>query len=306
MNFDQKANDLELNSLQGPIKNAIQHENLFSEGIELIEWKKLIYLFIKRIMDILTSLFFLFLSSPIIFFICIYIKYNSRGKILFKQIRIKKNRRDKKNRSFYFNTTKKIYNINRRDYIKKCKFKYERRINKSNRYYLCDKNKIMKKDKRKTNLQGQPFKFYKFRTMYSDANRRFPKLYDYKFNEEELTRLYFKKENDPRVPNWAKWLRRSSLDEIPNFINVLRGDMSIVGPRPDIPEMLKYYNDIHKYKLKVKPGITGLAQIEGRGNLRFYETLNYDLEYVMNQSLILDLKIIIKTIVATIKQNGAF
>ncbi len=117
--------------------------------------------------------------------------------------------------------------------------------------------------------------------------------------------MKFKTEKDPRVPRWAIWLRRTSLDELPNLINVLLGDMSLVGPRPDIPEMMIYYTDAQKIKLNVKPGITGLAQVSGRGRLSFQETLKYDIEYVRNRSLLLDLKIIARTILAVFRRDGS-
>ena len=131
-------------------------------------------------------------------------------------------------------------------------------------------------------------------------------MYEYNYTKEELLKTRFKLEKDPRIPKWAMFLRQSSLDELPNFINVLIGDMSFVGPRPDIPEMVKYYTPEQRTKLNTKPGITGLAQIMGRGTLSFQETLKYDLEYVKNQSLFLDFKTIFKTIVETVKRNGAF
>ncbi len=96
----------------------------------------------------------------------------------------------------------------------------------------------MRVERRKTDFLGQPFTFYKFRTMHVDAREQFPELYAYNYTTDELKHLKFKSENDPRVPRWAKWLRKSSLDELPNFINVFFGDMSVVGPRPDIPEMV--------------------------------------------------------------------
>jgi len=181
-----------------------------------------------------------------------------------------------------------------------------RKSNPGKLYYLCPKDGKIKPDRRKIDLVGRPFTFYKFRTMYPNAKERFLELYTYEYSKEEIKHIKFKIENDPRVPKWAEWLRKSSLDELPNFINVLRGDISVVGPRPDIPEMMKYYTDGQKMKLDVKPGITGIAQIEGRGNLRFQETLKYDLMYVKNQSLLLDLKILIRTLKRTSSGIGAY
>jgi lipopolysaccharide/colanic/teichoic acid biosynthesis glycosyltransferase len=152
----------------------------------------------------------------------------------------------------------------------------------------------------------KPFRFVKFRTLYADAKERFPHLYAYKYSDEELSVLKFKTENDPRVTPQGSWLRRSSLDELPNFLNVWRGDMALVGPRPEIPEMLPYYKGDMLLKFSVRPGITGLAQISGRGRLAFYETVAWDVHYVRKRTFLLDLKIILKTIWMVGLRHGAF
>jgi lipopolysaccharide/colanic/teichoic acid biosynthesis glycosyltransferase len=156
-------------------------------------------------------------------------------------------------------------------------------------------------------IDCSPFVFYKFRTMKHDANKLYPELYAYHYSEEKIKKLFFKKENDPRLTTYGRWLRKTSFDELPNFINVLKGDMNLVGPRPEIPEMLPYYSPEQQLKFSVKPGITGLAQINGRGHLSFQDTIKEDLAYVDNCSIILDLKILIRTAIATmITRNGAF
>ena len=153
---------------------------------------------------------------------------------------------------------------------------------------------------------GKPFTFIKFRTMYVDARERFPELYEYKYSTKELDQLRFKVENDPRTTPQGEWLRKTSLDELPNFWNVLTGDMSLVGPRPEIPEMLPYYKGEMLQKFSVRPGVTGLAQVSGRGRLGFYETVDLDLECVRNKSFIYDLKIICMTIKQVVMGDGAF
>ncbi len=174
---------------------------------------------------------------------------------------------------------------------------------------------------------GRPFTLYKFRTMFADARQTFPELYGYQHTEEELRTLPIKilvsrkrdpqdivchpelgsgLIDDPRITRVGRWLRRTSLDELPNFYNVFRGDMSLVGPRPDIAENIRYYSPDHLRKLDVKPGITGLAQIMGRGKLSFLEINDYDVEYVDHQSLWLDLKILLKTIPSVLRRDGAF
>lgn len=154
--------------------------------------------------------------------------------------------------------------------------------------------------------KGKSFTFYKFRTMFVDAKERFPELYRYQYTPEELNVLFFKVPNDPRLTRFGRRLRKTTLDELPNFINLLKGDMNLVGPRPDIAEMLPYYQKWQEKKLEVKPGITGLAQVNGRGLLSFEETLGTDVEYVKNKSFWLDLRIILKTIKVTVLRIGAF
>jgi lipopolysaccharide/colanic/teichoic acid biosynthesis glycosyltransferase len=153
---------------------------------------------------------------------------------------------------------------------------------------------------------GEPFTFYKFRTMHVDARDLYPELYAYVYTPEELKTMTFKLVDDPRLTRFGERLRETSLDELPNFINVLKGDMSLVGPRPDIPEMVKYYKDWQKAKFTVKPGITGSAQTNGRGLLTFQETLCYDVQYVQERSFGKDLWILARTIVITLRRIGAF
>jgi len=155
-------------------------------------------------------------------------------------------------------------------------------------------------------LLGREFLLYKFRTMYKDAKERFPELYEYNYSEEELGILPVQRKDDPRVTRVGKWLRRTSFDELPNFINVLKGDMHLVGPRPDIWENIRHYPKDHLRKLSIKPGMTCIAQINGRGKLSFFQTNIYDLEYLENRSLTLDFKILYKTILVIIKRDGAF
>jgi lipopolysaccharide/colanic/teichoic acid biosynthesis glycosyltransferase len=153
---------------------------------------------------------------------------------------------------------------------------------------------------------GKPFKFVKFRTMHTDARQRFPELYRYQYSDNEIEKLVFKITNDPRLTPQGRWLRRTSLDELPNFWNVLTGDMALVGPRPEIPEMFKYYTGDMVEKFSVRPGVTGLAQISGRGHLRFCETAEFDLQYVRERSLPMDIGILFKSLQAVSKATGAF
>jgi lipopolysaccharide/colanic/teichoic acid biosynthesis glycosyltransferase len=150
------------------------------------------------------------------------------------------------------------------------------------------------------------FRFVKFRTMYADARRRFPELYNYAMTPYQVEQFQFKVERDPRVTRAGKWLRISTLDELPNFICVLTGEMRLAGPRPEIPEMLPNYRPEQMAKFTVKPGVSGLAQIKGRGRLSFQRTVSYDLEYVRTRSFALDLKIMLSTLFKVFKRHGAF
>lgn len=156
-------------------------------------------------------------------------------------------------------------------------------------------------------LGGKRFAFIKFRTMYVDARQRFPGLYAYQYTGEEIKTLVFKSQDDPRVTRVGRWLRRSTLDELPNFWNVLVGDMAFVGPRPEIPEMLPYYDTPEmRLKFSVRPGITGLSQVSGRAHLTFLETVELDLKYVKERSLLMDLSILLRTMKSVALCIGAF
>jgi lipopolysaccharide/colanic/teichoic acid biosynthesis glycosyltransferase len=153
---------------------------------------------------------------------------------------------------------------------------------------------------------GKLFRFVKFRTLYADAKQRWPQLYAYDYDLHELDELKYKHEADPRVTPQGRWMRFSSVDELPNFWNLLTGEVALVGPRPEILDMLPYYSRDELRKFSVRPGITGLAQISGRGRLRFKEVVAYDLDYVDRQSFRLDLKILLLTAYKIIIRDGAF
>jgi lipopolysaccharide/colanic/teichoic acid biosynthesis glycosyltransferase len=150
------------------------------------------------------------------------------------------------------------------------------------------------------------FRLVKFRTMYQDARVRFPEYYAYDFTAADFHRRYGTYPNDPRVTRIGRILRKLSIDELPNLWSVLLGDMRLVGPRPEAPQVLPYYTTDEMYKFACKPGITGLAQINGRGLLNWGETLAWDLKYVCERSVWLDLKIIFMTLKYVIIQRGAF
>ncbi|HEX8288836.1 MAG TPA: sugar transferase [Pyrinomonadaceae bacterium] len=162
-------------------------------------------------------------------------------------------------------------------------------------------------------MDGRRFLCYKFRTMKSNADERLHRE-AYRKNIEGLTEanagdeenpVFGKVKNDPRVTRVGKFLRRSSLDELPQFLNVLKGDMSIVGPRPPIPYEVEEYDVRHRKRLDMKPGITGLWQVSGRNRLTFEEMVRIDTFYIENWSLWLDLKIILLTLPAILRGDGA-
>lgn len=153
---------------------------------------------------------------------------------------------------------------------------------------------------------GRLFRFMKFRTMWADARERFPHLYAYSYTPEDIERLHFKVPYDPRVTRVGEFLRRTTLDELPNFWNVLTGEMALVGPRPEIPEMLPYYREEHLAKFSVRPGVTGLAQISGRGRLTFLRTAELDAQYARRRTLGGDLRILLRTIWLILRRDGAF
>jgi exopolysaccharide biosynthesis polyprenyl glycosylphosphotransferase len=206
----------------------------------------------KRGMDVLGSLLFLIVSSPVFFAIAAAIKLTSRGPVLFRQQRIGEH--------------------------------------------------------------GTPFTFLKFRSMYVNNDASQHKEYVHKLIAGQAIKQptngtgegIFKLTNDPRITPVGNFLRRTSLDELPQFLNVLRGDMSLVGPRPPIPYEVEAYATWHRRRLlEAKPGITGLWQVHGRSRVGFDDMVRLDLRYARNCSPWLDLKILLQTPKAVIAGNGA-
>jgi exopolysaccharide biosynthesis polyprenyl glycosylphosphotransferase len=149
---------------------------------------------------------------------------------------------------------------------------------------------------------GALFRIYKFRTMYTDAEENLTQLYE--LNEHDG--VLFKIRSDPRVTPLGRFLRRFSLDELPQLINVLRGEMSLVGPRPGLPEEVARYPADMRRRLAVKPGLTGLWQVAGRSDLSWEESMRLDLRYVENWSLTFDLVILLRTVTAVLRRSGAY
>jgi lipopolysaccharide/colanic/teichoic acid biosynthesis glycosyltransferase len=239
----------------------------------------------RRALDVLVSGVALVVLSPLMLLVAILVRLDSPGPILFRQVRIGQNRRRA--------------------------------------------SRARAPEQRLHELFGRPFTLYKFRTMYFDAAERFPELYRYSYSPEELRTIPIKilvgkksdakgvlgdesrlraslLGSDPRVTALGRWLRRTSLDELPNLLNVFLGDMHLVGPRPDIASNIAYYRPEELRILDVKPGITGVAQVRGRGLLTFEQTNACDLAYVEERSLALDLRILLQTIPVLLKREGAY
>jgi len=191
----------------------------------------IIYLFLKRTMDILGSGIGLILLSPIFILVALAIKVEDpKGKMFFAQERCGKN------------------------------------------------NKI--------------FKMYKFRSMVSNAEELLEEL----MYENEMDGPVFKIKEDPRITKVGKFIRKTSIDELPQLYNILMGDMSIVGPRPAIPHEVAEYNEYQKQRLLVKPGLTCIWQVSGRNSIGFDEWVDMDLEYIGKRNLWMDIKLIFKTV----------
>jgi len=220
-------------------------EKLYPDLIDT-EKSKSIYHGLKRVIDVVGSLGFLAVASPLFAIIAIAIRLSSQGPVFFKQIRV-------------------------------------------GRF-------------------GKEFQCLKFRTMYADCNHEIHRRYVQNLiKKPDDSQKVYKIVNDPRVTSIGGLLRKTSLDELPQFINVLLGDMSLVGPRPPIPYEISCYRPWHRRRLiETKPGITGLWQVYGRSRTSFDEMVRLDIRYIEKQSIWLDIKIIMLTPWAVITCMGAY
>jgi exopolysaccharide biosynthesis polyprenyl glycosylphosphotransferase len=161
---------------------------------------------------------------------------------------------------------------------------------------------------------GRPFDCFKFRTMRSDTDDALHREFAQNFiqGRMEQTALdengssIYKLQEDPRITAVGNFLRKTSLDELPQFINILRGEMTVVGPRPPVLYEYDCYEEWHKLRLKVKPGLTGLWQVSGRSTVTFHEMVMLDLYYIENWSLMLDVKIMLRTVPVMLAGTGAY
>lgn len=198
------------------------------------------YFLVKRGIDITAALLGLLVTAPLWLLIAILVRCDSKGPVIFEQIRIGKD--------------------------------------------------------------DKPFTFYKFRSMRLGAEAMKEKLRHLNIAEGPV----FKIKDDPRVTRIGRFLRRSTLDELPQLINVLKGEMSLVGPRPPLPEEVAVYTPLQRKRLEVTPGLTCLWQVTGRSEISFSEWVQLDLYYIQHQSLLLDIKILIRTLPAVLSRRGAY
>lgn len=147
-----------------------------------------------------------------------------------------------------------------------------------------------------------PFKMYKFRSMVSNADELLEKL----LKDNDIDGAMFKMQDDPRVTKIGRFIRKYSIDELPQLLNVLQGSMSLVGPRPPLPREVEEYSDYDKQRLAVKPGCTGLWQATVRNSVGFDEMVKLDLTYISKRSVAFDVYILFKTVVIMFKPNGAY
>ena len=155
---------------------------------------------------------------------------------------------------------------------------------------------------KRNGLKGKVFDMYKFRSMVPDAEQQLKELEQ----KNEVSGHMFKMKDDPRITRVGKMIRKTSIDELPQLFNVLKGDMSIVGPRPPIVREVQKYDPWHSLRLSVKPGLTGLWQVSGRNDIGFEEMIRLDLKYIRERGFRYDLKIILKTIPVLLGDSKAF
>lgn len=219
--------------------NICNEQELIAKRDELVNGG-IIYLTLKRLMDIIGASIGLIIASPIMLIVAILIKLEDpKGPIFFSQVR--------------------------------------------------------------NGAYPKTFKMYKFRSMYIDAEERLQEL----MHLNEQSGPAFKIKDDPRITKVGKFIRKTSLDELPQLFNVLKGDMSLVGPRPAIPREVEQYTAYQKQRLFVKPGLTCIWQVSGRNNINFEQWVELDIEYIKTRSLWLDIKLILLTIPALLGDENA-
>ena len=160
----------------------------------------------------------------------------------------------------------------------------------------------------RSGLKGKLFTIYKFRTMVPNAEEVTKKRIEQLKQEGKFdpNHFVFQEKDDPRITSSGRFLRKTSLDELPQLLNIINGTMTLVGPRPEVPEIVEQYTSEQRKRLDMPPGVTGLAQINGRSELTLAETLKHDVEYVKNWSFGLDLRILWKTLFVVFSGKDAY
>ena len=166
---------------------------------------------------------------------------------------------------------------------------------------LDSKGKVLF-SQRRVGLNGKEFEIYKFRSMVEDAEELKKLLKD----KNEMSGPMFKIKEDPRVTKVGKFIRKTSIDELPQLLNVLKGEMSLVGPRPSLPSEVKNFEPWMLKRLEVKPGLTCYWQVSGRNNISFNEWMELDIKYVNEGNILLDIRLIFKTIFLLFGDNNAY
>ena len=165
---------------------------------------------------------------------------------------------------------------------------------------LESKGEVIFKQKR-VGLNGKEFYMYKFRSMVLKAEELTAELE----SQNEMSGPMFKMKDDPRITRIGKFIRKTSIDELPQFINVIKGDMSLVGPRPSLPKEVEKFEPWMKERLEVKPGLTCIWQVSGRNNIDFEDWMKLDIKYVRERSFTLDMKLILKTVLVLFGDKNA-
>jgi exopolysaccharide biosynthesis polyprenyl glycosylphosphotransferase len=214
--------------LTSEASEAASYEEIFTEITK--DKSRTLYLILKRVIDLLGAIFGLIITSPILIIVSLFIKFESKGPILFKQKRVGRN--------------------------------------------------------------GHEFEIYKFRSMVTNAEELKEKLKE----KNEMSGPMFKMKDDPRITKVGRFIRRTSIDELPQLLNVFKGEMSLVGPRPSLPKEVKYFEGWMLERLFVKPGLTCYWQVSGRNNIDFEDWMRLDIKYVRERNLWIDIKLIFKTI----------
>jgi lipopolysaccharide/colanic/teichoic acid biosynthesis glycosyltransferase len=155
---------------------------------------------------------------------------------------------------------------------------------------------------KRVGINGKEFNMYKFRSMVFNAEEKLAELLQF----NEVSGAMFKIKDDPRITRVGKFIRKTSIDELPQLFNVLRGEMSLVGPRPPLRREVEIYSDYDMQRLMVTPGCTGLWQVSGRNSLGFEEMVEFDLEYIRYRSVLYDLRIILKTVLVLFGSKDAY